>query len=212
MPKPFRAALSAALIFAAAALAAAPPAHAGPLEDGVKAFDGEQYGEALKLLTPLAEGGNAQAAYLLGEMYGPRSWGQKGENRHGVELDNAKAIQWWTKAAEAGNAKAQLKLGWYLMHGKDVVAVDEAQGIGWLVKAAGQGEPQAQFEAGLAYWQGKGAAADLVEARKWFIVVAPKDGFEKAKGYLDEMAKQMTPEQIAAAETAAKAFTPEKTP
>jgi hypothetical protein len=192
----------------AAALFAAVPALAGPLEDGVRAFDEEQYVEALALLTPLAEGGNADAAYLLGEMYGPRSWGQKGENRYGVEQDNAKAIAWWTKAAEAGNAKARLKLGWYLMHGKDVVAVNEAEGLSWLVRSAGQGEPQAQFEAGLALWQGKGAAADPVEARKWFLLVAPKDGFEKAKDYLDEMAKTMTPEQIAAAEAAAKAFQP----
>jgi TPR repeat protein len=192
----------------AAALLAAVPALAGPLEDGTKAFDAEQYVEALALLTPLAEGGNAEAAYLLGEMYGPRSWGQKGENRHGVEQDNAKAILWWTKAAEAGDAKARLKLGWYLMHGKDVVAINETAGLSWLVKSAGQGEPQAQYEAGLAYWQGKGAAADLVEARKWFLLVAPKDGFERAKGYLEEMAKTMTPEQIAAAEAAAKAFAP----
>jgi TPR repeat protein len=211
MLKPLRAAVSAALMLAAATVAGTPAA-AGPLEDGIKAFDGEQYAEALVLLTPLAEGGNADAAYLLGEMYGPRSWGQKGENRYGVELDNARAIQWWSKAAEAGNARAQLKLGWYLMHGKDVVAVNEAQGLGWLVKSAGQGEPQAQFEAGLAYWKGKGAPADLVEARKWFILVAPQDGFEKARGYLDEMAKEMTPEQIAAAEAAAKAFAPVKTP
>jgi TPR repeat protein len=206
MPKSLRVALSAALMFAAALVPVT--AHAGPLEDGVKAFDAEKYADALTLLTPLAEGGDATAAYLLGEMYGPRSWGQKGENRFGVEQDNARAIQWWTKAAEAGNAKAQLKLGWYLMHGKDVVAVNEAEGLSWLVKSAGQGEPQAQFEAGLALWQGKGAAADPVEARKWFLLVASQDGFEKAKGYLDEMAKTMTPEQIAAAEAAAKAFAP----
>ena len=196
----------------AAAVAVAVPALAGPLEDGTKAFDAEQYVEALALLTPLAEGGDAEAAYLLGEMYGPRSWGQKGENRHGVEQDNARAILWWTKAAEAGNARAQLKLGWYLMHGKDVVAVNEAEGLSWLVKSAGQGEPQAQFEAGLAYWQGKGAPADPVEARMWFLLVAPKDGFERARGYLGEMAKTMTPEQIAAAGAAAKAFAPKPAP
>jgi len=196
----------------AAAVAVAVPALAGPMEDGSKAFDEEKYKDALALLTPLAEGGNAEAAYLLGEMYGPRSWGQKGENRHGVEQDNARAILWWTKAAEAGNARAQLKLGWYLMHGKDVVAVNETAGLSWLVKSAGQGEPQAQYEAGLAYWEGKGAATDLVEARKWFLIVAPRDGFEKAKGYLDRLANQMTPEQVQASEAAAKAFVPKPAP
>jgi TPR repeat protein len=203
MPNAIRAALCAVVL-----LAAAPAAWAGPFEDGVKAFEAEQYPEALKLLTPVAEGGNAEAAYLLGEMYGPRSWGQPGENRHGVEQDNARVIAWWTKAAEAGNAKAQLKLGWWMMRGQDVVAVDETKAMQWLVKAAEQGEPQAQFEAALGYWKGKGVPVDLVEARKWLLIVAPRDGFDKARGYLEDTAKEMTPEQIAKAEAAAKAFKP----
>ena len=56
-------------------------------------------------------------------MYGPRSWGQQGENRNGVEQDNKQAIYWWTEAAKAGHAEAQLKLGWWLMYGKGVVEV-----------------------------------------------------------------------------------------
>ena len=76
----------------------------------------------------------------------------------------------------------------------------------WLVKAAEQGEPQAQFEA--ASVTGRARACPSIWSRRasgssWW---RPQDGFEKARGYLDEMAKEMTPEQIAKAEAAAKAF------
>ena len=88
---------------------------AGDYEDGMTAFAGEDYAKALSLLLPFAKDGNAEAAYLIGEMYGPRSWGLKGENRNGVEQDNAQAIHWWGEAARLGNADAQLKLGWWLI-------------------------------------------------------------------------------------------------
>ena len=97
------------------------------LQDGKAAFQKEQYTQALELLTPYAKQGNAEAAFLLGEMYGPRSWGQQGENRNGVEQDNKQAIYWWTEAAKAGHAEAQLKLGWWLMYGKGVVEVDQKE-------------------------------------------------------------------------------------
>src|SRR6187551_2093817 len=65
----------------------------------------ERYAVTLDLLTPYAKDGNVEAAFLLGEMYGPRSWGQQGENRNGVEQDNRLAIYWWTQAAKAGHAQ-----------------------------------------------------------------------------------------------------------
>ena len=126
--------------------AASGAAWADAYQDGIKAFHGEDYAKALSLLLPYAKDGNAEAAYLIGEMYGPRSWGQKGENRNGVELDNKEAIFWWGEAAKLGNSDAQLKLGWWLMKGKDVVKQDQAAGMNWLLMAANQGEPQAQYE------------------------------------------------------------------
>jgi len=126
--------------FALAILTAASgAAWADAYKDGMTAFQGEDYGKALNLLLPYAKEGNAEAAYLIGEMYGPRSWGQKGENRNGVELDNKQAIFWWGEAAKKGNVDAQLKLGWWLMKGQDVVKQDQAAGMNWLLMAANQG-------------------------------------------------------------------------
>ena len=70
--------------------AASGTAWADAYQDGMTAFQGEDYGKALNLLLPYAKDGNAEAAYLIGEMYGPRSWGQKGENRNGVDCRSAR--------------------------------------------------------------------------------------------------------------------------
>jgi TPR repeat protein len=62
-----------------------------------KALEARSYAEAIRLLTPLAEGGNAEALFHLGEMH----W--YGE---GVPRDDAQAKAWFEKAASAGNAQA----------------------------------------------------------------------------------------------------------
>ena len=86
--------------------AASGAAWADAYKDGMTAFQSEDYAKSLSLLLPYAKDGNAEAAYLIGEMYGPRSWGQKGENRNGVEQDNKQAIFWWGEAAKKGYVNA----------------------------------------------------------------------------------------------------------
>ena len=190
--------------------AASGAAWADAYQDGIKAFHGEDYAKALSLLLPYAKDGNGEAAYLIGEMYGPRSWGQKGENRNGVELDNKEAIFWWDEAAKLGNSDAQLKLGWWLMKGKDVVKQDQAAGMNWLLMAANQGEPQAQYEVGLGYWKGRGVKADPIAAYMWLDLCSAEPGFDNAASYRDEIAKGMTPDQVKQAQLMVQAFTPRK--
>ena len=190
--------------------AASGAAWADAYQDGIKAFHGEDYAKALSLLLPYAKDGNGEAAYLIGEMYGPRSWGQKGENRNGVELDNKEAIFWWGEAAKLGNSDAQLKLGWWLMKGKDVVKQDQAAGLNWLLMAANQGEPQAQYEVGLGYWKGRGVKADPIAAYMWLDLCSAEPGFDNAASYRDEIAKGMTPDQVKQAQLMVQAFTPRK--
>jgi len=183
---------------------------AGSLEDGMLAFRSEDYGKALSLLMPFAKEGNAEAAYLLGEMYGPRSWGQKGENRNGVEQDNEQAIYWWGEAAKKGYADAQLKLGWWLLKGRDVVKQDEAAGMNWLLMAANQGEPQAQYEVGIGYWKGRGVKPDPIAAYMWLDLCSSEPGFDNAANYRDEVAKGMTAEQVNQAKLMVQAFAPKR--
>jgi TPR repeat protein len=189
-------------------LAASGTSWADAYQDGMTAFQSEDYAKALSLLLPYAKDGNSEAAYLIGEMYGPRSWGQKGENRNGVELDNKQAIFWWGEAAKKGNVDAQLKLGWWLMKGQDVVKQDEAAGMNWLLMAANQGEPQAQYEVGLAYWKGRGVKPDPIAAYMWLDLCANEPGFDNAANYRDQIAKGMSGDQVNQAKLMVQAFTP----
>ncbi|MFN4140896.1 tetratricopeptide repeat protein [Aestuariivirga sp.] len=206
MTSPFRAGLIALALLIVAPVQALADAR----QDGMAAFRGEDYAKALELLMPYAKQGDAEAALLIAEMYGPRSWGQKGENRNGVEQDNAQAIHWWGEAAKLGNAEAQLKLGWWLMKGRDVVKQDEAAGMNWLLMAANQGEPQAQYEVGLGYWKGRGVKPDPIAAYMWLDLCSAEPGFDNAAAYRDELAKTMSTQQVEQAKLMVQAFAPKR--
>lgn len=88
-----------ALILAGLLLASL--AHAGELEDAKALFEQKKYPEAMKLYAKLANGGNAEAQQLLGQMYW---YGEAGA------VDEAKATQWFEKAAAKGNKVAEASL------------------------------------------------------------------------------------------------------
>ncbi len=46
------------------------------------------------------------------------------ENGRGVERDDAEAVKWYRKAAEAGNAKGMVKLGLLYAKGRGVAEDD----------------------------------------------------------------------------------------
>ena len=84
------------------------------------------YATALREWRPLAEQGNAEAQYNLGNMY------RKGL---GVPQDYGEAVQWYRKAAERENAKAQLFLGNMYFFGQGV-SKDYVQAYMWYILAA----------------------------------------------------------------------------
>ncbi len=57
---------------------------------------------------------------------------------HGVAKDNYEAVKWCRKAAEQGDALAQLHLGCCYANGCGVVR-NKAEAVKWLRKAANQG-------------------------------------------------------------------------
>ena len=69
--------------------------------------------------------------------------------------DHAGAAQIATKAAEAGNAVAQLRLALMYDQG-DGVARSAKTAFGWYAHAAAQGEPESQNQVGLYYELGEG--------------------------------------------------------
>ena len=101
-------------------------------ELGALYYSNGDYQTSFKLWQPLAENGYAEAQYALGVMY------FQGE---GVKQDYAKAVKWYTKAAEQGNVGAQTILGAFY-EGKyfiNVVERDLSKAKEWFRKACDNG-------------------------------------------------------------------------
>lgn len=69
--------------------------------------------------------------------------------------------------------------------------------------AAQGGGADALFQLGLMYCAGRDVDMDLVEAHKWFNLAAMR-GNEDAKVYRLELSREMTKQQIAAAQKSAR--------
>lgn len=89
----------------------------------------------------------------------------------GVAQDYVEAARLYRIAAEQGDARAQLKLGFMFTNGQGV-AQDPAEAARWYRLAAEQGNADAQFNLGLGYSGGEGVAQDYVEAARWYRLAA----------------------------------------
>ena len=87
----------------------------------------------------------------------------------GVPQDEAKAARWYRKAADQGDAYAQLLLGIEYLRGLGVPK-DYAEAIRWFRKAADQGDPKARFIIGTIYRKGWGVPRSYLEAGRWFAL------------------------------------------
>jgi TPR repeat protein len=123
--------------------------------------------------------------------------------------DYATALREWRPLAEQGDARAQCSLGLLYENG-DGVPRDYAKARQWYEKAAAQGEAKAQFYLGIQSAYGEGGSLDLVQAHMWYSLAAG-NGNAHAPGYRDDLARQMTPAQIAEAHKRAREWKP-KTP
>ena len=97
----------------------------------------KNYAQAVRLLRPWAERGDAQARYGLGLMH---------YHGQGVAQDYAKAREWFEKAAAQGDADAQYNLGVMYNNGRGG-AQNYAKAREWFEKAAAQTENAENTEA-----------------------------------------------------------------
>jgi TPR repeat protein len=95
------------------------------------------------------------------------SWNLQPE--HGASVDAA--VVWYRKAADQGDASAQVALG-DIFTEKRFGHVDYSQAIGWYTKAAGQGQSGGEFGLGALYLLGEGVPQNLEEARRWLTPAA----------------------------------------
>lgn len=177
------------------------PAWAG-FEEGLAAYKRYDYAAALEEWRPLAEQGDANAQYYLGELY------QQGR---GVRREVATAVDWYRMAAEQGQVDAQLRLAELYEAGRGVPR-DIAEAVRWLLEAARRGHAEAMYRLGLKYAAGEGVTRDLVQAHKWLSLAVPRGGNVTgflAQARLRDVVGEMTPEQIRKAEDLAGAWKPE---
>src|SRR5262245_27840488 len=175
------------------------PVTAGPLSDATALIRKGDYAAALQLLRPLADKGDVLAQFKLGQLYA-RGWG--------VKRDYAEAIRWVRKAADQGLAMAQHNLGLAYANGEGVPQ-DYSEAMRWYRLAADQGYPSAQHKLGIAYALGQGVPRDPINAYMW-ITLSRMGGFDAktVTSNRNTLAREMTPEQIAAAQKLADEWKP----
>jgi TPR repeat protein len=89
----------------------------------------------------------------------------------GVEHSYDKAVEYYTMAAEQGDANAQFNLGFMFGNGLGVEQSYE-KAVEYCTMAAEQGHANAQCELGLMYENGQGVEQSCAIARKWWAKAA----------------------------------------
>jgi hypothetical protein len=116
------------------------------------AYDRADYRSALAVWLPAAEGGDAEAQTLVGEIY---------ERGIGAEPNYVAAAEWYRRAADQGNARAQFNLGTLYEQGLGVAA-DKLQALNWYRRASGLAEDSLLFRSAAATEQDR-QRAELTE-------------------------------------------------
>ncbi|OOG22456.1 hypothetical protein B1C78_14755 [Thioalkalivibrio denitrificans] len=137
------------------------------LQSGIAAFEAKHFSRASQLLSPLAEGGNAEAQYRMAIMC---------QNGLGCTPNPDAAAGWMRAAAEQGHAMAQHGLGFMFLEG-ECLDKDPKQAVHWFELAANQGLAGSQTTLAMMYEQGNGVEQDLEAARRWY----EKAGFDPAE-------------------------------
>ena len=120
--------------------------------------------------------------------------------------DYATALREWRPVAEQGDPSAQFRLGLLYENGEGVPR-DFATAREWYEQAAAQGEAKAQFYLGIQSAYGEGGTLDVVQAHMWYSLAAG-NGNVHAPGYRDDLARQLTPAQMAEAHKRAREWRP----
>jgi len=105
----------------------------------------------------LAQKGNAEAQFKVGEMY---------ETGFGVKQDMTEANNWITKAANQGHETAGFKLLYWDMKKNGVTDANKAE-VETLKTKANEGNPQAQYYMGKMYAEGVGVKKNSDKAIGW---------------------------------------------
>lgn len=164
------------LLGAQAGIGAAP----SDVKAGVDRWMRGDYPGAIAQWRPLAEAGNADAQFNLGQAY---------KLGRGVPANAATAQSWYQKAARQGHEQAQVNVGLLLYNGGR-----RQEAMPWIRKAVELGDPRAQYILGTELFNG-----DLV-ARDWprayaLMLRAADGGVPPAADNLNSMERFIPAEQ-----------------
>lgn len=178
---------------------------AAPVASSVKAgIDAWQKGDsarAIAIWRSLAEKGDSDAAFNLGQAY---------RLGRGVAADSGQAKRWFEVAAKAGHLDAQVSLGLLLFD-----SGSRREGLAWLSRAAERGEARALLVVGTALFNGDELPQDAVKGYA-YVSRAAAQGLPPAKETLAEMDRVLPLAQrrqgVAMAREAARAGKPTAMP
>jgi uncharacterized protein len=160
------------LVAAALLVASAAPLSAQNVKAGIEAWQRGDYAAAVTIWRPLAEKGDPEAEFDLGQAY---RWGR------GVPVNLAAAKTWYERAANQGQVDAQTTLGLLLFQNGD-----QAEGLKWLKEAAEQDEPRAQLVYGTALVNGDGVTQDPALGYA-YVSRAAGQGLQAARETLEQL-------------------------
>ena len=160
-------------------LTAALPALAD-VKAGVDAWQQGDYVKAITEWRPLANAGDPDAQFNLGQAY---------KLGRGVPADLNSAVDWYRKATAQGHARAEDNLGLLMFQ-----QGDRAGAMPYLQHAAARGETRAQYIVGTALFNGDMIGKDWVRAYA-MMTRASASGLPQATTSLQQMDKYIPADQ-----------------
>jgi cell division septation protein DedD len=161
-----------AIAMATAVLATADAGAAPTVKAGVEAWQKGDHAGAVAIWRNLAERGDADAAFNLGQAF---------RLGRGVPADSGQATRWFEAAANKGHVDAQVSLGLLLFD-----SGERGAAMSWLRKAAAKGEPRALLVVGTALFNGDGMKQDRVLGYA-YVSRAAAQGLAPAQSTLADM-------------------------
>lgn len=147
---------------------------------GVEAWEAGDYARAIREWRPLAQAGDADAQFNLGQAY---------KLGRGVTQDMAQAIAWFQRAAAQGHIQAEDNLGLVLYE-----SGRRTDALSWLERSATRGEPRAQYVLAAELFNGQIVTRDWVRA--YALMKRSADaGLQRAAAALVQMDQYIPLEQ-----------------
>ncbi len=116
-------------------------------------------------------------------------------------------MKWYRRAADQGDADAQLKIGDMYFEGR-AVAQDYSEAGQWYRFAADHGNAAAQYNLGILYAKGQGVPLDNILAHMWFNLAAvnftSRVSRDRAIAIRDTIARKLSPAEIGRAQEMAR--------